>query len=431
MASFRAMGSVIDGVHGRVSGAAGRPRLGQLASRQTALALGAAELVLLGLTAVLAVLAPSNPTGDGVAVLVIVFFAVGFLVAYNRPDHVIGWIFLGASGFLLLTAVGGTYSVLDYRVHHGHLALGPVAVLIGPSWAPAIALLALGLLLYPDGRLPSPRWRWPLRVLMGLAAVWQVGAYGIAINAIVSGRIRVTPSGDLYQIDHASGAWGWWSIAQGLFFGTMLAIFVAWMVGQVRGYRRLTGERRIQQKWLLSGAGIGIAAFTLMIPSAVSTAAVWSTLASVGPVGLIAIPLAIGVGILKYRLYDIDRLISRTLSYALLTALLVGTFVGLVALTTDLLPFSSTVGVAASTLAAAALFNPLRVRVQRLVDRRFNRARYDAEATVAAFAARLRDAVDLDAVQADLLEVVQRAVEPAHATIWLRPHRGSGTVATR
>ncbi len=127
----------------------------------------------------------------------------------------------------------------------------------------------------------------------------------------------------------------------------------------------------------------------------------------------------------KYRLYEIDRLISRTLSYAILTALLVGTFVGLVVLTTDALPFSSTVGVAASTLAAFALFNPLRRRVQRAVDRRFNRARYDAERTVAAFAARLRDAVDLDAVQAELLATVRHAVEPSHATVWLRSRERS------
>jgi hypothetical protein len=127
-----------------------------------------------------------------------------------------------------------------------------------------------------------------------------------------------------------------------------------------------------------------------------------------------------GVGILKYRLYEIDRLISRTLSYALLTALLVGTFIGLVALTTDTLDLSGRVGVAASTLVAAALFNPLRLRIQRLVDRRFNRAHYDAEATVAAFTARLRDAVEIDAVRADLLDAVNRAVQPTQASVWIR-----------
>ena len=119
----------------------------------------------------------------------------------------------------------------------------------------------------------------------------------------------------------------------------------------------------------------------------------------VGFVGVIALPVGIGIGILKYRLYEIDRLISRTLSYLIITGLLVGVFVGIVVLTTDVLPFSSPVGVAASTLAAAALFNPLRLRVQRLVDRRFNRARYDAEAIVAAFTMRLRDAVDLETVR--------------------------------
>ena len=123
----------------------------------------------------------------------------------------------------------------------------------------------------------------------------------------------------------------------------------------------------------------------------------------VGFVSVVALPVGIGVGILKYRLYEIDRLISRTLSYLIITGLLAGVFVGIVALATDVLPFSSPVGVAASTLAAAALFNPLRLRVQRLVDRRFNRARYDAEAIVAAFTLRLRDAVDLDTVRGELL----------------------------
>ena len=134
-----------------------------------------------------------------------------------------------------------------------------------------------------------------------------------------------------------------------------------------------------------------------------------------------ALPVGIGIGILKYRLYDIDRLISRTLSYATVTALLAGVFVGIVVLTTDVLPFSSPVGVAASTLAAAALFNPLRKRVQHLVDRRFNRARYDAEAIVAAFTLRLRDAVDLDTVRHELLHAVDRAFEPTHASVWIRP----------
>jgi hypothetical protein len=134
----------------------------------------------------------------------------------------------------------------------------------------------------------------------------------------------------------------------------------------------------------------------------------------------IAVPVALGFGILRYRLYEIDRLISRTVSYASLTALLVGVFVGLVLLTTRVLPFSSPVGVAASTLAAAGLFAPLRTRLQRIVDRRFNRARYDAEATVAAFGARLRDAIDVETVLRELSTVAARSLEPSTVTVWVR-----------
>jgi ABC-type bacteriocin/lantibiotic exporter with double-glycine peptidase domain len=126
---------------------------------------------------------------------------------------------------------------------------------------------------------------------------------------------------------------------------------------------------------------------------------------------------------LKYRLYDIDRIISRTLAYAIVTGLLIGVYVGLVTLTTRVLPFTSAVGVAMSTLAAAAIFNPVRRRVQRAVDRRFNRARYDADQTVAAFAARLKDAVDLDSVRDDLAEAVDQALKPAHVSVWISRQR--------
>jgi hypothetical protein len=132
-----------------------------------------------------------------------------------------------------------------------------------------------------------------------------------------------------------------------------------------------------------------------------------------------ALPVGIGVGILKYRLYEIDRIISRTLAYALVTGLLVGVYAGLVLLATDVLALASPVAVAASTLVAAALFSPLRRRVQQVVDRRFNRARYDADKTVTAFAARLKDAVDLDTVRDDLSSVVHQALEPAHVSVWI------------
>jgi hypothetical protein len=138
-------------------------------------------------------------------------------------------------------------------------------------------------------------------------------------------------------------------------------------------------------------------------------------------IGFLALPVSIGVAVLRYRLFDIDRIVSRTLAYAIVTGLLVGVYAGLVLLTTEVFGFHTPVAVAASTLAAAALFTPVRRRVQRLVDRRFNRARYDAETTVAAFADRLKDAVNLDAARDDLAKTVHQALEPAHLSVWVSP----------
>jgi hypothetical protein len=142
---------------------------------------------------------------------------------------------------------------------------------------------------------------------------------------------------------------------------------------------------------------------------------------NLGWFGVAALPVSIGVAILKYRLYDIDRIISRTLAYAIVTGLLAGVYAGLVLLAEQGLRFSSPVAVAASTLVAAALFTPVRRRVQHTVDRQFNRARYDADRTVTAFAGRLQDAVDAEAVRADLAGVVHAALEPTHVSVWLRP----------
>ena len=141
---------------------------------------------------------------------------------------------------------------------------------------------------------------------------------------------------------------------------------------------------------------------------------------SIGIVAVLALPLSMGVAILKYRLYDIDRIISRTLAYAVVTGLLIGVYAGLVLLATRVLSLHSQVAVAASTLAAVALFNPLRRRVQRAVDRRFNRARYDADRIVAAFAARLQDPAGPDSVQDELASTVQNALEPTYLSVWLR-----------
>ena len=195
-------------------------------------------------------------------------------------------------------------------------------------------------------------------------------------------------------------------------------MWLSFVAHQVLSWRRATGERRQQLKWLALGAGttVVVVAVSFAIPTT-------SVAGEVSGVGLAAMPVGIGVGILKYRLYDIDRIISRTLAYAIVTGVLVGVYAGLVLLATQVLRFHGTVAVAASTLAAAALFAPVRRRVQRAVDRRFNRARYDADEAVSAFAARLKDAVDLDSVRDDLTGVVKQALEPAHISVWVS-HRG-------
>jgi peptidoglycan/LPS O-acetylase OafA/YrhL len=201
-----------------------------------------------------------------------------------------------------------------------------------------------------------------------------------------------------------------------VFFGTVGLAWLSALGHQVASWRRSSGERRQQLKWLLSGT---VVCAVLGIWALATNSAIWE----VAILGLCALPASMGVAILRYRLYDIDRIISRTLAYALVTGLLIGVYAGLVLLATQVLRFSSPVAVAASTLAAAALFNPVRRRVQRAVDRRFNRARYDADAAAAAFAGRLQGAVDLDAVRADLLGSVAAALEPAHVSVWLDQDR--------
>ena len=195
------------------------------------------------------------------------------------------------------------------------------------------------------------------------------------------------------------------------------------LAGQVAGYRRSSGERRQQLKWLLGGFAAALAGVVLAIALG-HAPGFWRVVSHVAILAIFAVPVSMGVAILRYRLYDIDRIISRTLAYALVTGLLIGVYAGLVLLATEALPvsLSTPVAVAVATLTAAALFSPLRRRVQRIVDRRFNRARYDAESTVAAFAARLKDTVDLDSVRDDLGGVVHQALEPAHVSVWIKPH---------
>jgi hypothetical protein len=349
---------------------------------------------------------------------------IGFVVARRQPGNLLGWMFLALVALLALSGVGTDYAWLSYRLGH-HLPLAAVGAVFGPAWCPLLVALPLLILLFPDGRLPSPRWRPVLWGYLVVGGSWPVSVYAVTIGAIAAGNVHLVPGGDLLAVDGPAAAGGsaWLDSFEGIVLPVLVVFWLAFVASQVLAWRRASGERRQQLKWLMSGAAVCMAAVAVTalvgtLDKSTSSPAVMAVFDIVF-VGVAALPASVGVAILKYRLYDIDRIISRTLAYAVVTGLLIGVYAGLVLLATQVFRFHSTVAVAAATLAAAALFNPVRRRVQRLVARRFNRARYDADQTVAVFAARLKEAVDLDSIRDDLSDVVRQALEPAHVSVWV------------
>jgi hypothetical protein len=342
--------------------------------------------------------------------LIVAFGGVGLVVAHRQPRNRLGWVLLGWLFLLGLGGIAGPYAVLDYRLGHHGLPLGPVAVVLNNSVQLLALLLApLIILLFPDGYLPGPRWRWVVWAYAGLVACVMAVAAANAIAPVADHDIRLDSSGNLTSSGRLPG----WLANPPAWIDAVVAVGLAGIVLsalglQVLSWRRAAGERRQQLKWLAFGAAVTVVWLIAML-----------FISSLPIVGIAALPVSMGIAILKYRLYDIDRIISRTLAYAIVTGLLVGAYAGLVLLATRVLSVHTPVAVAAATLAAAALFNPLRRRVQQIVDRRFNRAHYDADQTVAVFAARLKDAIDLDSVRNDLATVVQQALEPAHMSVWV------------
>jgi hypothetical protein len=386
-----------------------------LASPRTATALGILAVILAGLAIVLNGLVHqlSVLNSGPIVPVVVVYAAVGVIVARRQPRNPIGWILIGFILVFLLSSIAGWYAVLYYRLGHHALPLAPVAVLVQPSWAPALISFPVVLLLFPDGRLTSRRWRWVLLAYVLVGCVASAALFSPAIRAVASHDVRLDSFGDVISKQKHSG--GLLGVAEVLGLLSILGFWLSFMAHQVLSWRHASGERREQLKWLASGAAVSVVVIAGSF--GVSSTSVSGEILGMGLAGL---PVGIGVGILKYRLYDIDRIISRALTYAIVTGILVGVYAGLVLLATQVLGFHSSVAVAVSTLAAAALFNPLRRRAQRTLDRRFNRARYDADQTVTAFSARLQDAVDLDSVRDDLAAVVDRALEPAHISVWIR-----------
>ena len=354
------------------------------------------------------------------AVFVVPATAVATLLAARRPRNPIGWLLLA------ILVVGfnpsSQYIVLDYRMHHGTLPLGWVAVVLQECWPLFLVFIAILLWIFPDGRLPSGRWhRWSV-VLVIAGLLIGVAASGQGLLAVAAHDVRVQASGDL-----ASPSPVVVTVLAGVVIVGTLVSWVAWLAFQIPTYRHADGERLQQLKWLYSGAAIFVVWLLIgvfIVPVSMDEAPGWGTQPVIGALaslGTSALPVCLGVAVLKYRLYELNRVISRVVSYALITALLAGVFAGLILLADRVLEVKGSVTVAVATLVIAALFNPLRRRVQRVVDRRFNRSRYDAEAVVADFNARLRQTVDLDALRYDLLGVTEDAFQPAHVSMWLAP----------
>jgi hypothetical protein len=353
------------------------------------------------------------------------FSTVGALVAYRRPENPIGWM-LCATGLLeALTAFVGEYGV--YSRVSGSLPGGVFALWLGSwTWLVPGSVVLFAFLLFPDGRLPSPRWRAVagLYVLVSCLSVAQFAlAPGPLVGTGTQGLPPVTNPFGVEAVAGLSGPVGAVSLPLAVFTG--LTPFAALFVR----YRRTEEEEGRQQiKW--------VAYAVVLLTGAIIAVSIWPALDGTVAglllflVGFLSIPTAIGIAILRHRLYDIDLLVNRTLVYAVLTAALALVYFGGVAsLQFVLRPLAggeSQLAVVASTLVIAALFSPLRRRIQSFIDRRFYRKKYDAKETLADFSARLRDETDLEALSSDLVEVVQETMEPEHASLWLRPMTGPG-----
>jgi hypothetical protein len=338
---------------------------------------------------------------------------VGAVLAGRRPRHPVGWLLLAFGLSLSAAAVAGEYAPYGLQARPGALPAAAWVAMYYPATALAgFACLGLVLLLVPTGSPPSPRWRWWAWLMAGALAVLLL-AMPLAPRPPEERYQVVDNPFDLRPFDGALLLANRAALAV-----TVLGVLIGAGSLVVR-FRRARGTERQQLRWVVLAAaltGVGMLASVVLVAAGNQVLVGWVT-----GVCVAFLPLATGAAVLRYRLFDLDRIISRTLAYGLLTVLLGSAYAGVVLGLGRLLPQSSSLVVAAATLAVAALFQPARRRVQAVVDRRFNRRRYDAAQTIAAFSARLRDEVDLDTLTGELLAVVEKTMQPTQASLWLRP----------
>jgi hypothetical protein len=397
--------------------------------------LGTLWVVLLAPTLLLFALNLFNPEVEVYGIWVqgtfggVIYPAIGLFLASRRPEHPIGWLFCAAGLVLGLDHFCGEYAIYALLAHPGSLPAGQAAAWVSSwVWVPLAALICFLVLLFPDGRLPSRRWRlfaW----LVGVAAI-----VGVPVEALLP-----VPLCEVCPIENPFGIEGLESVA-----GLVHALVLVFWVGVLGGlamvslflrFRRASGVEHQQIKWLaftISVLYIG-ATLAYIVYRAPGAWWAWSVGQSLLAVGFVGVPIAMGVAILRYRLYEIDTLINRTLVYGALTVLLAaGYFATIMALQgigdlvfqasfRALTGQNSALATVAATLAMAAMFNPLRHRIQSFIDRSFFRNKYDAAKTLEAFSMKLRDETDLRALSDDLVRMVRQTMQPAHISLWLRP----------
>ena len=385
--------------------------------------LWALSVALTTLSLVLLVLIRSHPNTHVfdwwlVNSLVVIDATVGAVVASRRPENPVGWL-LCLSGVATSTSTfASQYAIYALLAQPNSLPAGEAMAWIATWMLPIMnGVQVFYLLLFPTGRLPSRRWRW---------LAWLTVAY-ILVGVITSAFSPGAYLGSLGPIRNPLGIEGFTQIYRAVLYTMAPGLYIAAAVSLFLRLRRAMGVERQQLKWLAyAAAGFAIGIIVVSIPVAIDTPGWYEWVANVIFIVVTpGVPIAIGIAILRYRLYDIDLLINRTLVYGSLTATLISLyFAGIVALQRVFVLVAgekSTLAVVASTLLIAALFNPLRSRIQAFIDQRFYRKKYDARKTLEAFSATLRDETDLHALNDELVGVVRETMQPAHVSLWLRP----------
>jgi hypothetical protein len=363
-------------------------------------------------------------------IVAVTFPLVGLLILRRQPRNTIGWMLMGIGGVSGLGALAVNYAGYGLLVDPGSVpGPGVAAALAEGSWVPWVGLMGSLILVYPDGHLPSSRWR---------PVAWL---FAVTITIVTAAIIFLpwtgeeAPVADMANPLGSQAAQPVLTVLLTIFFPLIPLCFVACAIALLLRFRRSRGTERLQLKWLAAAGAVVALVYLLTMVSVVLadlTALVderagWiRALQTMSILSFVLVPVAIGLAILRHRLYDIDVVINRALVYGSLTATLAGVYLGLVLLLQQVLsPLTdpSDLAVAGSTLAVAALFGPARARIQALVDRRFYRSRYDAARVLDDFSSRLRHELDLEAVGTDLRKAVHETVQPAHVSLWIVPGR--------